>query len=355
DGAAETRAVAGVAVAVAGVIALQTLFAGVAERFDNPQPLEPGMPAYTARVNAEDLPAAEEAAERLRSIPQMRDMRAVMEYHGVRSPSGPLLLRVGGCDALRTYADIGECSDGDVFVAEDGATRAAPGDRLRISGHGDTALWTLPESARTVPLPESARQNPDSSVGGVLATFGAVPKDGLPGSHMRAAFDIAPATPRAVEEVRTAVLESHPTASVTANAMPSNIRLIDALRGLLTALVAASLGVIGLGLLISTVEQLREGRRALAVLSASGVRRRTLAASVLYQSAIPLAAGLLVAAAMGTVLGGLLLRMLSYPVEFDPAAIAATAGAAAAVVLGGTLLSLPPLARLVRPDNLRVE
>ncbi|KIH99810.1 hypothetical protein LP52_05880 [Streptomonospora alba] len=358
DGAAETRAVTGVAVAVAGVIALQSLFAGVAERFDNPEPMNPGMPPYTARVNAQDPSAAEGTAERLRSVPQVRDVRTVVEYQRVEGPDGSLAMRVGGCDALRQYARIGTCSDGDVFVGEDGAAPAAPaapGDRLRVLGTGEAASWTLPGSTRAVPLSETARQDPANAVVGVLATPGAVAEAGLPGSVVRASFDVAPATPRAVEEVRTAVRELGPTATVTANTMPGNVQVIDSLRGLLTALVAASLGVIGLGLLISTVEQLREGRQALALLAASGVRGRTLAASVLYQSAIPLAAGLLVAAAMGTVLGGLLLRMLDYPVEFDPVAIAVTAGAAAAVVLGVTLLSLPALARLVRPDNLRAE
>ncbi|GAA1749343.1 FtsX-like permease family protein [Streptomonospora arabica] len=361
DGVAETRIVAGVVVAVAGVIALQTVFAGVEQDLADPRPMTPGEPLYSAKIPDRSPAAAAEAAAQLGALPQVRDVRAVTEYLTATAPAGEVPVRVGDCAALREHARVGACSDGDVFVV-DGGARAAAGDRLRISGLGAEVSWTLPAATRTVPPPEpddaaegAGVSAPAGSGGGVLATPGAVSGAGLPPTAVHLAFDLKPATQESLDEVRTALRGISPLAHTKVNRMPGGAEVIDPIRGVLTAVVSASLAVIGLGLLISTVEQLRESRRPLAVLAASGVRKRTLAVSVLYQAAIPLATGLLVAVAVGATLAGLLLRVLDYPVEFDPAAIAAIAAVAAAVVLGIVLLSLPVLTRLVRPDNLRAE
>lgn len=356
DGTAETRIVAGVVVAVAGVIALQTVLAGVEKDFGEPRPLSPGAPLYYADIPDQDPLTADETATRLAVSPAVEDARATVLYHDAADSAGRLTMRVGGCDALRQYARIGACSDGDTFVVEGGKNRPEPGDRLQVARGGDETAWTLPGSTRAVPPSEfTTEMTAPGEAGGVLATPGAISGAGLPHAPIRVAFDLAPGKPRAMEEVRTAVRDVSPLGRTVVNRVVDGHEVIAPIRALLTAAVSMSLAVIGLGLLISTVEQLRESRRPLAVLAASGVRRRTLAASVLYQAAIPLATGLAVAAAVGTVLGGLLLRVIDYPVEFDPVAIAATTGVAAAVVLAVTLLSLPALARLVRPDNLRAE
>lgn len=119
--------------------------------------------------------------------------------------------------------------------------------------------------------------------------------------------------------------------------------------------VGASLLVVGLGLVISAVERLRGTKRELAVLAASGVGRPTLALSVLAQATIPLAVGLTVSLAVGVPLGAALLRIAVVPVAFDIGGIAAITAASAAVVLSVTALSLPALAKSIRPENLRAE
>ena len=52
------------------------------------------------------------------------------------------------------------------------------------------------------------------------------------------------------------------------------------------------IGLIGLSLLLTALEQVRERRHLLAVLVAFGTRRSTLGWSVLWQSAVPVALGL---------------------------------------------------------------
>jgi hypothetical protein len=119
--------------------------------------------------------------------------------------------------------------------------------------------------------------------------------------------------------------------------------------------VLATLLLIGTSLLVTTLEQLREWRRLLAVLVAFGTRRRTLTCSVFLQVAVPVVLGMLLAAGTGAGLGAVLLAITDLPMTTDWASIAGIAGAGAAVVLGVTALTMPALWRLMRPSGLRTE
>jgi ABC-type antimicrobial peptide transport system permease subunit len=125
-------------------------------------------------------------------------------------------------------------------------------------------------------------------------------------------------------------------------------------RGLFIGLVVTLL-LIGVSLLVSTLEQLQERRRLLAVLVAFGTRRSTLGWSVLWQTAVPVLLGLGLAVVVGGGLGAVLLAMVSEPVRFDWLSVAGIAGTGAAVVVLVTALSLPALWRLMRPEALRTE
>ena len=59
------------------------------------------------------------------------------------------------------------------------------------------------------------------------------------------------------------------------------------------------LALIGASLLVSQLEQLRERRKLLSSLVAFGTRRRTLSLSVLWQTAIPVGLGLVLATTVG--------------------------------------------------------
>jgi ABC-type antimicrobial peptide transport system permease subunit len=113
--------------------------------------------------------------------------------------------------------------------------------------------------------------------------------------------------------------------------------------------------LIGASLLVSQLEQLRERKKLLSALIAFGTKRSTLSLSVLWQTAIPVGLGLVLASTVGLTLGVVLLKMTDTPVSVDWASVLSMAGAGAAVVLVVTLLSLPPLLRLMRPDGLRTE
>jgi ABC-type antimicrobial peptide transport system permease subunit len=125
-------------------------------------------------------------------------------------------------------------------------------------------------------------------------------------------------------------------------------------RGLFIGAVVTLL-LIGLSLLVGVLEQLRDRRRLLAVLSAVGARRGTLGWSVLWQTALPVALGLLLAVPSGIGLGWVLLAMVREPLRVNPAAVAGMAGAAGAVVVLVTAASLPALWRIMRAEGLRTE
>ena len=175
------------------------------------------------------------------------------------------------------------CTDGDVFF-----TREAPRGELAF---GD-ATWTIPAGAREV----APRADPTGlERGGVFATPAAVRGVELPEPVVSVFVRIDPGRPDTIEQVRNAaasidrglqIQELHRTRTDAQFAQLRRAMLIGA---------SIVIGLIGLSLLLTALEQLRERRRLLAVLVAFGTRRSTLSWSLLWQSAVPVALGLVIA------------------------------------------------------------
>ncbi|MFD0328637.1 FtsX-like permease family protein [Streptacidiphilus monticola] len=113
--------------------------------------------------------------------------------------------------------------------------------------------------------------------------------------------------------------------------------------------------LVGLSLLLTTLEQLRERRRLLSVLVAFGTRRSTLGLSVLWQSTVPIVLGLALAVAFGHLVGGVLGAITGAQLVYDWTGTLWLLAVGAGVVLATTLLSLPLLWRLMRPNGLPTE
>ncbi|MFD7442935.1 FtsX-like permease family protein [Streptomyces sp. NPDC059909] len=186
----------------------------------------------------------------------------------------------------------------------------------------EPVAWTLPATARQVasrPDPTGLRRS------GILATTGAAPK-GLDTSQYASIYvQLDPSVPEAIERARTAVFRADPM--LTPFHRPARLQ----------------------------PEQLRERKELLSALVAFGTRRSTLSMSVLWQTTVPIALGLPLSTAVGLALGAVLLKMVAARVAVDWGSVAAMAGVGAGVVLLVTLLSLPPLWRLMRPEGLRTE
>ncbi|MFH9421412.1 FtsX-like permease family protein [Streptomyces sp. NPDC017529] len=371
---AAARSVSGITVAVAGAVAVQLLLAGIGTN-DLPEPYRPSdgnqvQVASWQRV----LPAsrAPEAYHRLRETTGVREAYGALidgagpvparpnRADGVYDPE-PYRLAVADCDALRRMARVDRCADGDVFLTrvgdmpEDTAPLPAPGARLAVAPApgGHPASWTVPDTARTV----AARDSFFSLHGAnVLATPGALDPALLRAPLTEVEVHLDPDRPDAIEYVRNTAARIDPRLGVLptggAGGTPG---LYDMVRSALQAGAVAVLCLIGGGLLLSALEQLRDRGRLLSVLDAHGTPRGTLGRSVLWQTAVPVVLGLALAVGCGLGLGVLLLHLVNRPVLPDWTGIAVLTGTAGAVILAVTALSLPLLWRLMRPEGLRTE
>ncbi|MFE9258889.1 ABC transporter permease [Streptomyces sp. NPDC006879] len=364
---AAARLVNGIAVAVAGAIALQMLFAGVEVDYTKQTGQDPARAAIAVLVTrgTEAAGRLDAVTEELRRAPGVAKATAIASIDAAATYPDPTLttsITVGNCEALRELAQLPDCREGDTFVLRgtesDADTRelARPGAQLfagAVYGDGDRPVrWTLPAGARSV----QARKDPGGVLrSGVLATPSAAPR-------VVDNYDVAsiylqpdPQDPDALERMRTAVFHADPLmTAMTLRASTVANRYATIRTGLFIGAVAVLL-LIGASLLVSQLEQLRERKKLLSALVAFGTRRSTLSLSVLWQTAIPVALGLALATAVGVSLGTVLLRMTNAPVVLDWPSVASMAGIGAGVVLLVTLFSLPPLLRLMRPDGLRTE
>ncbi|MEU9110274.1 FtsX-like permease family protein [Streptomyces sp. NPDC048483] len=374
-----TRAVSGITVAVAGAIAVHMLMTGMQAGYAQAYAISGRLPQVGYWAGAADWPGTERALGALRATPGVTAARGAIDALAGRLPrhgdgatgydaSKSASLAVGSCAELRRLARLPSCRDGDVFVTgarSKGATRPplAPGAALNLTPSiGDEPPppphpWKIPRTARTARLLSPAVDPGPFSFGSydVLATPAALDPARLqdPTMELRADFDRG--APDALEHLRNTAARINPALhehSYLDN--PHDQQLSSVRNGVFIGSVITLL-LIGAGLIISTVEQLHERRRLLSTLDAYGTRRTTLGWSVLWQTALPVALGLGLALGCGLALGGLLLTMIDSAVVVDWPVMAGMTGIGAAVILFVTVLSLPPLWRMMRPDGLRTE
>ncbi|MFD0820501.1 FtsX-like permease family protein, partial [Micromonospora zhanjiangensis] len=190
----------------------------------------------------------------------------------------------------------------------------------------------------------------------LLATPGAIDVAGLSRLRVERYVDLDRSDPDALERLRSAALSVDPLATVSTQTavVQEQPKFANIRRGLYLGAVVTLL-LIGVSMLVGTLEQLRERRRLLSMLVAVGTRRGTLSWSVWWQTAVPVAAGLALAVVFGLGLGAVLLRLVEVPLSVDWSVVGLTAGLGAAVVFLVTGLSMPVLWRLTRADGLRTE
>lgn len=358
------RMVNGIAVAVAGAIALQMLFAGVEGDYTKPSDKDLSRAQMSVAV-PHGVPL-DEAAGKLGRTEGVRKVIALSSaYAGERRKEAQLsvAVTVGDCAALREVATLPSCKDGDVFAVRhaqydaDTPKLARPGRTIYIDpsyngGEGAEAPFTLPRAIRRV----EGREDPTGyDRGGILVTRGALPAGATKAVDGEVYVKLDPTVPDVRDHVRnTAATISPLTEAMTWTAGEQSRRFTSIRTGLFVGATCV-LFLIGASLLVSQLEQLRERRKLLSSLVAFGTRRRTLSLSVLWQTAIPIALGLALASVVGLTLGTVLLKMTDTPVRVDWSSLLSMTGIGAGVVLLVTLLSMPPLIRLMRPDGLRTE
>ncbi|MBL1102668.1 ABC transporter permease [Streptomyces coffeae] len=364
------RMVNGIAVAVAGAIALQMLFTGTQSQYTKATGKDP------SRVQMQvDFSERKPLSGVERDFTGTKGVRAAValatsEYGDARrDPENSNGLTVGSCTALRELATLPSCKDGDVFVTRtrshyttpsnaDEIAIVKPGRQLYIdpsyddAERGIEAPWTVPANVRVV----DARKDSLQDANGLLVTPAALPAKAASalfsdGVYLR----LDPSVPDSREYIRNAVARIDPLASTYGwSATQEDVKYTSIRTGLFVGSFFV-LALIGASLLVSQLEQLRERRKLLSALVAFGTQRRTLSLSVLWQTALPVGLGLVLATTVGVTLGSVLLKMTRTPVAMDWASVLTMTGVGAAVVGVVTLLSLPPLLRMMRPEGLRTE
>ncbi|MFJ4277796.1 ABC transporter permease [Streptomyces massasporeus] len=362
---AAARMVNGIAVAVAGAIALQMLFAGVEGNYTRASQYDVSRAQMS--VDVPDGADASAIIGKYRDTEGVRKVTALSDVylHDRRSEDSFVQVTLADCASLREVATLPSCRDGDIFAAKGSQYEsesdhlAKPGTTLWREPDGETARpgerpvsWTVPQDIR----PAQTREDPTGyERGGILVTPGALPGKLAAFTSARLFLSLNLSVPDAYDHVRNTAARLDPAVQpMTWSSIESNDRYATIRTGLSVG-SACVLALIGASLLVSQLEQLRERRKLLSSLVAFGTRRRTLGLSVLWQTAIPIGLGLLLAATVGIALGAVLLRMTSTSVRVDWPSVLSMTGIGAGVVLVVTLLSLPPLVRLMRPDGLRTE
>ncbi|MER7475653.1 ABC transporter permease, partial [Micromonospora sp. NPDC000018] len=328
DSAASARLVNGIAVAVAGTIGLQMLFAGVSGRFT----VDTGQDTTRAQVLVEfpARPDATAALDRLAAAPGVTGSNATLRTVVGAVEGGTLVdLRVGDCAALAEFARLDRCADGDVFLVRDATAPQAdirPGATVTVPDVGGSA-WQVPRDAREAPIRPDPVGHAQTSV---LATPGAVDAARLGPLRADAYLRLAADRPDALEHVRNVAAGADPFASVlTLTGTTRTAQFVNVQRGLYVG-AAVALLLIGASMLVGVLEQLRERRRLLAMLVAMGTRRGTLSWSVLWQTTVPVVIGLALAVVFGLALGAVLLRMVQAPVTVAWPAVGLSTGLGAA-------------------------
>jgi hypothetical protein len=358
------RMVNGIAVAVAGAIALQMLFAGVEDDYTKNTgqdltraQMQVGVPAGLS------LDAARARFEATEGVTRVYGFSEGVFGDRAEDPERFTHVAVGDCGSLRELAALPSCRDGDVFVLEGaeydtaGPALARPGGTLYFGSapSGDESkpvAWPVPEDikrARSVPDPTGTRR------GGILLTPSALPREAAAAVPGQLYLRLDESVPDAREYVRNTAADIDPFVEPMTWVAAKQSNRFAAIRTGLFVGATCVLLLIGASLLVSQLEQLRERRKLLSSLVAFGTRRRTLSLSVLWQTAVPIALGLALACVVGLTLGTVLLKMTDTAVRVDWASVLAMTGMGAGVVLAVTLLSLPPLIRLMRPEGLRTE
>ncbi|AKA05794.1 membrane protein [Streptomyces noursei ZPM] len=374
SGGAAARAVSGITVAVAGAIALQLLFSAIQGDFMKITGQDSKRAQLEVSLPTHDVATIRKMTREYQRTPGVRGVIAAIDTTASRP--GPLRkgepfipstsVTVGDCASLSELAHTGPCKDGDVFIVRDHTGQvddsyirqtARPGAAVDFAWPDRTGqpprprLWTIPKDARAI----ESRPDPMGMPSfGLFATPGALDTALLDEPQARAMIKIDPRFPDAVEHARNTAARIDPLTSVHAlQNMERDAQYASVRTGLLVA-STATLALIAASMLVTMVEQLRERRRLLSVLVAFGTRRATLAWSVLWQTAVPVALGLVLSVAGGAGLGLALLRMAGKS-TVDWSVIWPLVAAGSGLVLVVTLLSLPPLWRMMRPDGLRTE
>jgi ABC-type antimicrobial peptide transport system permease subunit len=218
-----------------------------------------------------------------------------------------------------------------------------------------TGNWTFPSTAKNL-----GQEIVSSLHSSILATPGALnrPTADDDSANIVALVD-KNLTDDQLEGIRNSAAEYRWQAfAYSYNTGPDLHRNQDTYLSIRNALYAGSILTLllaGVSMLVLALEHIRERRRSLAVLTASGVPRGVLARSLLWQVALPITLGVAMAILTGIGLAALMVPLTEKPLFIDWSGIALMSAGAIALTLLVSAMTLPFLRSATRLTTLRTE
>lgn len=351
DSGTPSRVVAGLCVVLAGAIALQSLLAGQAamdaDRHDD----------TGGRITVyADGSVADRAIAAVRTVPGVADFQVLRSLfvEGKRQDGMLVLIAVADCAMIEATTTATGCRDGDVFADP---SFLHIGQSAKITDNDKREQpWTVPVTPRPFEVKPSSVT--ETLAPQVLATPAAVAGVDLAAALVTAALRGTTGNPDFVELVRNSVAPYSGQVTVAAykgERASTEARMFDDARDILLGGALFVLLLAGVSLLVLAQEQVRERRRALGALSATGVPVRVIVRSLLWQNGIPLLLGIVLATATGIAVAALGKRLFWDGLYVDWSAVALLAAAAVVMVLLVTASTVPSVRSAAKAENLRTE
>jgi len=363
DSGTSARVVSGVAVVVAGMITVQTILLTMDDSHDvaATPTTRPGVVEVTTRPAV-----ANEAQSRLLDTDGVRAASIVQNAAAFIADDEVLGLTVLDCAALRSLGGVTTCKDGDVFTTDAYGSTPTPGTSLEFRKYSETngedgeaayrvtGHWTLPEGAK------KAKIRADSMLySSIYATPAAIKGVDIPNPVAVVVLANSRITSDQLEQIRNAVADLRwETTVYSYDTAPDRLANRSTFESIRTGLYAGSvltLMLAGVSLLVLALEHIRERRRPLAILAASGVPKAVLARSLLWQVALPIALGVAMALVTGIGMAALIVRLTGEPLSIDWPGVSVLCGGAIALSLAISALTLPFLNSATRLTTIRTE
>ncbi|HEX5120483.1 MAG TPA: FtsX-like permease family protein [Pseudonocardiaceae bacterium] len=366
DSGTAARVVSGAAVVLAGAIALQSVLGATADAIAGPALGRPS--GFTYVVTDKAVQGQVDAAIQHTGTARHWYPMTVVGEVGVSEPATnylPDVVGIASCAVIDRLAGITDCRDGDVFAYPNTDQAVRPGSQVRITGESSDYLvapplyghWRVPMDMRQI---SPGVGDWPGSVVVVVATPAAIAGVALPPDPgVLTSGWIDPTDPTAIDRLRAAVAMQPLRAAVIPLsqliAPEVDQESFDAVRKGLLIGSLFTLSLAGISMLVLALEQVRERRRPLAMLSASGVPRSVLARSLLWQVALPVAVAVVASIGTGVLLAALVLRLNHLNLTLDWPIIGTFSAVAALLVLLVTAATLPALRGATRLSAMRTE
>lgn len=369
DSGTASRVVSGLMVVLAGTILIQVMV-GSAEARPGPEDWTT-MPQVAPVEVLTDTEHVQEVRQRVAAAPGVDGTHPIRSalVSGLDEPgSSTTAVEIGDCAALAVRAEVGACTDGDVFLVgppperawRSGQSEFRPGpvefttyDEDGRHQSGET--WTVPDSITRIPAAKTTGYYTRT----LLVTPGALSGAEPPTDAVSVYVSGSGGTNELSDRVAAAVRPLAWDTTVHTNSVQAydarDARVSETLRNILLGASLFVLAVAALNLLMLSVEQITERRRPLAALSAAGVPISMLARASLWQTAVPVLIGVVLAVTAGIGLTAPILRLADMPMVLDATMIGGLAAGAVGAVLLVTLLTLPLLRQVTKLDALRAE